>query len=717
MAGLLTLGLVGTSSWGVEPTTSSSPFPAKAPRGLGEEDFEQLSGAWAQWSAEAADRVAKFYTAPDAASRKAALDDVKIKLGTLETALKDPKYGSIRAPLSRLYGRLSRRVRIAEAVVATSELDLSKHRETRLAATRGDLSNALAAVRSRLKAVPGGEAWLPFVHADQLQGVVDKKDESKDALNILAQVEANLANRDSLPADQKAFLEQPSLRQLGGAIDALISAIELPTGDAATASLNRALAAFVNAIEEYEERFSEASTEGVRNTYLVVTQQSPDGGQRITDAMREAYLNYNLRVHAGEGILQRLFSDSRSESSWINDRTSEAYISGYQCTNTQATVDVIASGRDARFNLIVTGNVVANATATTHPATIATVGNHTFRAEKQIWTDGKHFDSAPATVAVSANTQVTGASTKADWIPIVRRVARNIALNEASSRMGEANSMAASKIREQLVPRLNQEVASKFSGASMELETRVYGPLRELGLYPDALALSSTDTLIDLRARVMNADEVGANVPAPGVASNRDELLAQVHESLLNNGIDRVGFHGQTLTETQIGDLLQARFKKLLGDKFQAPAKKEPAAGEPARKEVTFVFDQQDPVRFKVEDGQLRLQLQTGMKRTGEGGVEEDIPPQQITIPLKFTVVGDEIKMERGTVSVKPIPGREVENRARQIVSAGVMRQNIEKLFESKTFKGSFDVGSEKKIKLNARSIDADAGWISVRLK
>jgi hypothetical protein len=45
------------------------------------------------------------------------------------------------------------------------------------------------------------------------------------------------------------------------------------------------------------------------------------------------------------------------------------------------------------------------------------------------------------------------------------------------------------------------------------------------------------------------------------------------------------------------------------------------------------------------------------------------------------------------------------------------MRQNIEKLFESKTFKGSFDVGSEKKIKLNARSIDADAGWISVRLK
>jgi len=717
VAGLLTLGLVGTSSWGVEPSTSSSLFPARAPRGLGEEDFEQLSGAWAEWSTEAADRVAKFYTAPDAAARKAALDDVKIKLGTLETALKDPKYASIRAPLSRLYSRLNRRVRIAEAVVATSQLDLSKHRDTRLAATRDGVAKSLTAVRNRLKGIPSGEAWLPFVHADQLQAVVDKKDDSKDALNVLAQVQANLANRDSLPPEQKSFLDQPVFRTLADSIDSLISAIELPAGDAAAAGLSTALAQFVNALEEYEERFSEASTEGVRNTYLVVTRQSPDGGQLITDAMREAYLNYNLRVHAGEGILQRLFSESRSETSWIRDRMADAYVSGYQCTNTTATVDLIPSGRDARFNLIVQGNVFANATATTHPATISTQGHHTFRAEKQIWTDGKRFDSSPATVSVSANTRVTGASTKADWIPIVRRVARNIALSEASARMGEANSMASSKIRQELVPRLNQEVATKFSGASMELETRVYGPLRELGLYPDAMALSSSDTLVDLRARVMNADEVGANVPAPGVSTNRDEMFAQIHESLLNNAIDRVGFHGQTLTETQVGDLLETRFKKLLGDKFQPPAKKEPAAGEATRKEMTFVFDQQDPVRFKVEDGQLRLQLQTGMKRTGEGGAEEDIPPQQITIPLKFTVVGDEIKMERGTVSVKPIPGREVENRARQIVSAGVMRQNIERLFESKTFKGSFDVGSEKKIKLNARSIDADAGWISVRLK
>ena len=716
VTGLLTLGLAGTSSWGAEPAATGL-FPTRTPRYLGEEEFESLSGEWAAWAADAAGEVSKFYLAQDAAARQTALENVKIKLGTLETALADAKYASIRAPLSRLYSRLSRRVRIAEAVIATSQQDLSKHRGAKLDAASAELARRVADVRSMLKGIPSGDAWLPFVHADELQGVAEKKDESRAALDLLAQTQANLANRDSLPAAQKDFLAKPAFRKLEDAVSGMISAIELPSGDAASGGLNQALAKFVSAIEDYEEHRSEASTESIRNAYLLVSQQAADDGKLLTEAMRQSYFNYNLRAFAGEGILQRMYGDSRSESSWINDRVMEARVTGISCTNSTVTVDVVPSGGDARFNLLVQGNVTVNSTAGTHQATIASVGHHTFSAQKQIWTDGHTFGSAPASVQVSANTQITGASTKADWIPIVRRVARNIALNEANSRRGQANSLAADKIRSQVGPRLNKEVASKFDAAPMELETRIYGPLRELGVYPDAMSLSSTDTVIDLRARVMNPDEVGANKPAPGATAYRDEMLLQIHESLLNNAMERVRLHGKTLTETEVQDLLRNRFKKLLGDKFQPPPKKAADPNEPARKEITFVFDEQDPVRFIIEGGFIRLQLQTGMKRVNDEGQEEILEPQQITIPLKFTVVGNDIRMERGTVAVKVIPGRTVENRGRQIVQAGVMRQNIERLFEPQTFKGYVDVGDAKKIRLYTRSIESEGSWTSVRLK
>jgi hypothetical protein len=709
---VLGLGLVTTSSWGVEPAPGDSIFPQESPRGLTDEDFESLDGEWAEWAAGASARVNEFYAAADPAARAAALDSLKVKLGTMEKALKDPKYRAIQAPLERLYGRLNRRIILASAVVDTLTLDADKAAGEAVASAVTGVNEALASVRKDLKSVPGGEAWLPYIHAEEVGAIASKKDGSPEAVKVLKQVQGNIANRGSLPEDQRKFLERDSFQRLAGAVDALAAAFTAPTGDAAKAKLNENLAKLVSAVERYENDGTEVSTQDVRNSYLLLTQSAPDGGARLTAGMREAYFNYNLRVYAGEKILQRLFSDTRRESSWINQYVMEAHVRGYQCLNTTVGVDVIPSGQNARFNIIVTGDVSVNSTASVPQATIYSRGYHTFRADKPVWTDGKRFQSSPASVSVAPSTQITGASTKADWIPIFRRVARNIALNEANSRRGQANSYTANQIRSEVMNKMNSEVGAKFDNSAYELETKVYGPLRELGLYPDALDLSSTDSLIELRSRVMNADELGANLPAPGVVAIPDEMLLQVHESLLNNGTDRVGFNGKEMTESQVKETLQARFKKLLGDKFKFPAKKQEPGAEP-QKEITFLFDQEDPIRFKIEEGEVQLQMRTGMRREGQ----EDIPAQLIIIPLKLTVVGDEILLDRGKVSVKPIPGRRVTEAGMQITRANVMRQNIESTFQSQKLKGTFELGKERKITMRITSIDSEAGWVTVRLK
>lgn len=709
-AGLLCLGLLGTSTWGVEPPAGGSLFPEEVPEGLTDVDFESLDGAWAEWAADAAARVEKFYSATTPAEQQTALEGLRIKLGTMKTALQDRKYASIHGPLSRLHARLQRRIRIAEAVLESSRQDVTKKKSDELTAARKELGERLSALRSDLKSVAGGEKWLPYVEADALTQLAQGADDPAPQLELVKRVSGKIGNRGTLPPEQQKFLGRKSFVNLNSSLVRLASASELPAGDDAGKAYRDRLGELVTALEKFETVRSSTSTEAVRSAYQSATALSPDGSP-LQDAMRDAYFNYNLRVFTGEGILQRMFSDSRREASWINDRVMEASVSGYSCTDTTVSVDVIPDASNAAFLLQVNGNVSVNSTASTDQASIYSVGHHRFHADKRIWTDGHNFFSSPATVSVSANTQITGASTKADWIPIVRRFAQSKALSVANSRRGQANSIAAGKIRQQIGPRLNSEVSDKFNGASMELETRLYGPLRELGVYPDAMSLSSTDTQIELRARVMNPDELAANAPAPGVVTNASEMLVQAHESLLNNSMDRAEFHGQTLTETQVRDRLQERMKKLLGDKFKFPEKAAPS--DEARQEITFIFDQEDPIRFQIEDGEVNLQLRTGMHREGQ----EDIPPQLIIIPLVFTVQGDEILMERGRVSVKPIPGQRVAEPGMQITRANIMRQNIESAFKTQKFKGNFDVGKERVIRLNVHSLVSEAGWITARLK
>ena len=104
----------------------------------------------------------------------------------------------------------------------------------------------------------------------------------------------------------------------------------------------------------------------------------------------------------------------------------------------------------------------------------------------------------------------------------------------------------------------------------------------------------------------------------------------------------------------------------------------------------------------------MKLVIRAGLKR--ENG--EVIPTQEITVPLKFQVAGEKIKITRGDVAVSPVESP--KSVAEQIARAGVIRNKIQQSMPDREVDGTHMTTSGKKVKLVIDAIKLVNGWLVV---
>lgn len=711
--GAICLLFATASSWAVDDQAGAvglrGLIPSKAPLGLQAKDFELLDGHWTDWGNSTIALVEKLYSDEplDVAGQRDLLAQLKSKAGVMETALKDSSYAPLHGPLADLHGRLERRVAFGSAVLDILEADPTVAQKLRVESSSSELKSAIAHVRSDLASFQGGDLWVLYLDLDALSNAANSADHSPSTVELLTKITTKLTPVAEWTDSQKQFLSRSSLARLNGALSAASKSMTAPADADPRAKARELAGQFLTALDDYETNGSTASATNARLAYVALKSMAPDGGAKLADLMRANYYNYNMRVVASEGLLSRVMGDNRNESSSINQSVMGAQINGSQLTNTSVNVDLRPSGDTALMALTVDGTVQSNTTGVTDQATVFATGNHSFHAEKNVFFDGKTFSSTQATVGVNANTNIYDARARQSWVPILGRVANGIALGVAQGKAGEANTYAADQIRNEVGPRLDNEAQSKFDKVNLELETRVWGPLREQGMYPDSMHWSSTDSEALIRTRLMDSDELGGANPAPNISIPTNGVLIQTHESLMSNIADRFEFAGKTMTESEVRATLKERLKNLLGKEVDIPEPAVPEGEQP--QDNTLVFDAVDPIRFQVEGGQVKFVMRAGLKP--QNG--DEIPTQIITVPLTFRIEGNQILMERGNVGVKPIAPP--ENVGLQVTRARIMIQNIQRAFPNKTLKAEFDREIEgKMVHLTIVGIDARDGWISI---
>lgn len=706
---------IATVTWAVDESTNlglRGIFPTTAPAELAPEEFAKLDGNWADWSKGAAQAVADFYAqleTTDAAGQRQALNVLKSKLDVMKRAIEDPRYRSLLEPLTLMHTRLAQRVDFAEAALDTLETDATKVRTTRLAEQAKGVIAAVNELQAYVSTIPNGTMWLPYVKADALRKSLGSGPALDASIATARESKGRIAGRDSLPnASQREFVGRPAFLHLEETLDKYLAAVDWQPPAVNTAELRQQVKNLLDAADGYAVTRSNEDAAKARTAFAAIAKVAPDGGDRLSGVLQTHIFNYNVRVIASEEFLNRLLYEARTEKGPVVDVVLGANVTGNQTTVTRVGVDLRPSGRTARFDLLLNGTIQSSTVGVTSEATVYTQGNHTFVARKEINFDGVKFATSPATIQVNPHNTTTGINTNVGGL--FSGIAQNIASREVEARRGAAEQIAASRVRDNVLPKFNAEADKNFSEAGPKLESEVFSGLKATGLYPDAFVYSTSESTLRLNSRLMAATELGADLPPAVYAADRGATLL-MHETAVNNSIDRMGLAGETLTEPELRAKLEAFFSKALNRpvKLEAPPKQPGETDEDDKGPSAIIFAKSDPMRVHFENGELVLVIRAGFKQEGK----DDIPTREITVPMALEVKGPKIVVTRGGVRVVAADGE-----GGGIAINGVVRKKIQSALPDREVDSKVELkGPKNTVDTYVSAIKVIDGWVQISVK
>ena len=129
------------------------------------------------------------------------------------------------------------------------------------------------------------------------------------------------------------------------------------------------------------------------------------------------------------------------------------------------------------------------------------------------------------------------------------------------------------------------------------MRKNLYDPLAKLGVAPEPVSLETSRQRLTMRLRIAGQNQFGGHTARPQALS--DSLASmQIHESALNNILDKLDLAGRTFG---LADLYRFVAQQLGRPQLQPPI------DLPTNVQVTFAAN--DPVRLHCHDGVVSLTL------------------------------------------------------------------------------------------------------------
>lgn len=580
-------------------------------------------------------------------------------LNTLRDAVATAKSntGDVRA--IEFAGRLGRRVAVWDAALGTDTEDTPAFAAV----------DALDTLGSRLAAIPGGEAWLPYVGADELRDALGTLAAGDDAdRGPLDAALARLSPEAVEDAEQREFLGKPAFRDLAAALEAVIADLESAgsTEEAADGPFRDALGDLLGAIENAERDGGFENRLALREA-VETLRQAPGGGTIAARAGGLYFGKANVVASASERFLNRLVARTDTTSGPVSDFFNGSRIRGTSTTTSTTGLDLRPSRDSVAFAITLSGTTLSQTTAYSSRATIGTAGRHTFRGSYDLAVrDGRVYFGSPR-LDVTPNLRTTSIRTSVGGI--FAGIARQRAAEAVAQSRPASLARARRRVTERVLPAFESGVRDRFGSVNRTLGSRGGASSRfaKEGLDLVTTEQRTTSDRAFYSARVGLADaEIAGATPVPPIACPSDGAFAAVHAFAIDAVCDRLGLAGETKTLDEAGEIARDVIERLLGRSLSARAPRNDAAGD--EENVALIFADEHPVSVRIADGGLDLVLRVGLKREGK----DDVPPQTVTVPFEVGFEGGEIVFTPGGVIVAPYG--EVASRARQITRSAAIR-------------------------------------------
>lgn len=728
-------------------------LPELIPLDIDQDSFDMLGGNWSDWSIEVADTVMELFSEeiPDIEGQREILGKLKDKIAVMDKAIDDKRYAPILDTLITLRGRLDRRVSLYESILDTLELDPEEVMKEKQAVASEKILTALNELESYLNR-RSASAWFTYIDGENVRTLV-QGDNSEEVSPAIVKLYNKLNGRNTLEDEaQKKFLSLPYFVKLEKASEEFLLANNATYLGVDQKELRSLLSELCNSVETLEETNSKESSARVAQIMSELKPLLADEGEMIATSVNDHYFNYNFRVLVSEYFVNRVARETESDTASINDYILGARVTGNQSTTYYTGVTFLPSGWGAKFELTLNGNVSSNTVGMTRYANVYTNGNHTFRAAKELVYDGVNLKETgkDSTIDVNARNTTTGIGVNdAGPLGLFEGTVRRRAQQEVARKRGQSEAIARQKIRDQVLPRFNDEVEKALTEINNDLENKISVRLKNAEVYPTRSDIRSSRTHLFMNHQIGESNEPGGDIRNPTQTPNIG-ITVHLHESLFNNVIDKLNLSGRTMTEDDVVAEVETFLSKFLGRPFsfkeedslkaaedappqpdagvegEGPALPEPAEGEEGTTEeksdapaeeaneddepTILVFSKEDPVRFRFENGYANIIVKAGIKQKDD----EDIPEQIITIPIKYTVRKDDILVQAGTIQVSPV--EPPDSSSVQIARAGVIRKKLRRLLIDRTQNRTFDysVEGKKPLPIAISTIKILNGWAMI---
>ena len=387
----------------------------------------------------------------------------------------------------------------------------------------------------------------------------------------------------------------------------------------------------IRAIEKYENKPSGIASHYINDQFQNLLWSPDAASQAAADQIQTHYRNANVRLAISRRMLNRLIPPSPSVDQPVHERVLGADVNGHSQIQNALSVELIPDPSRFHLELKTLGRVDSETVARKSGFAVRNSGLARFQARKRFAIDRSgNLDGQRSTAHAHARQRTIDIRSNLDSLPFVNWIARRIAQKQISDQAPEANMLVEEKVQDSAIEQLEQGVAEKVAMAQALLKMKLLLPLTAMDLNPEALQVATTQERLVMRYRLAGLDQMAANSPRPSDSEN-DYLGVQLHQSLLNNMIQRIEIQSESFTpETLLNHLAD-----VIGFDPQV-------AGDDIKQDATFVFAKYDPIRIDLDDRVVRIELNLRSLQVGKGKIWRNIT---ITSIYRPEIIGTKIRL------------------------------------------------------------------------
>jgi hypothetical protein len=389
-------------------------------------------------------------------------------------------------------------------------------------------------------------------------------------------------------------------------------------------------ARLLGTLERFEQSPVPAEALAVQETVRAVSATSYARAQDLARTVTEHYLAPNVRIAVHQRFVERMLPEATVKTSPMQDFVLGRQVRGTSTVEQSMSVNFIPDAERIRFELLVSGEVDSRTVTDAGPAAIHSRGEANFTVRKPVSLSPQGLAFGTALGTASNQSQLANIQTSFDSVPLMGPLVRNIVRNQHDG----SKPLATREVNEKIIVRacreVDQQSEPKFTEMAERIRERIWNPMVDLGLEPQAVAMETTASTATVRLRLAAHTQLAAHTPRPRAPADAMFSL-QVHDSTLNNGCERLALAGGRFG---LEDLIRLVCKRI---------GVEPRIPDDLPEGVSLAFAAEQPLRVECRDGLVNIRVALDAIESGRRNWYDVVAE----VAYKPTTAGPQVLLER----------------------------------------------------------------------